>query len=65
MAKKVKSGCDCCGCVFLDDWFYLILLILVGVALLCFNLGWLDAVWIAYWPLLLILIGVKELLERN
>ena len=63
MARKIKNSGGSLG--FLDDWFYSILLILIGAALLCFNLGWLEATWIAYWPLLLILIGVKEILERN
>ena len=61
MAKK--EGCNCGW--FLDDWFYSLLAILLGLVLLGVNIGWLDPNWVAYWPVLLILIGGKELIERN
>lgn len=48
-----------------NDWLYLILIILVGTALLAINLGVLDKAWISYWPILLIVIGIKEILERR
>ncbi|MFA5270433.1 MAG: DUF5668 domain-containing protein [Patescibacteria group bacterium] len=63
MAKKSDNGCNCGW--FMDDWFYSLLAILVGLAWLGLNMGWLDASWIDYWPVLLILVGGKELIERN
>jgi len=48
-----------------NDWLYLVLIILVGTTLLAINLGALDKVWISYWPMLLIIIGIKEILERR
>jgi hypothetical protein len=61
MAKKEGCGCGW----FLDDWFYSLLAILLGLVLLGVNLGWMDPSWVKYWPVLLILIGGKELIERN
>lgn len=48
-----------------DDWFYLVLVILIGIILLFINLELLSSDWIAYWPALLIVVGVKEILERD
>lgn len=64
MAKKTGVHKDAYshGC---DDWFYLVLVILIGIILLFINLGFLSSEWIAYWPALLIVVGVKEILERN
>jgi len=63
MAKKNSNTCGCGW--FMDDWFYSLIAILIGFALLGVNLGWLETAWLDYWPVLLILIGGKELLERN
>lgn len=63
MAKRNDGSCGCGW--FLDDWFYALLAILLGLVLLGVNLGWLDPTWVSYWPVLLILAGGKELLERN
>ena len=48
-----------------DDWFYTLLLILVGVVLLVVNLGFISSQILAYWPVLLILIALKEMLDRK
>jgi len=48
-----------------NDWLYLILIILTGAVLLGINLGVLEKTWIAYWPVLLIIVGIKEILERR
>ena len=61
--KSDRCPCPCCG--FAGDWFYCILIILVGAAILGVNLGWISGVWLAYWPAVLVVIGVKELLEDN
>lgn len=49
----------------LDDWFYAILLLVIGLLLLMINLGWVSAGLIAYWPVILVIIGLKEILERH
>ena len=48
-----------------DDWFYVLLVFLIGFVLLGINLGFLSSYWLAYWPMLLIAIAMKELLERR
>lgn len=50
---------------FLDEWFYQVLLMLLGVMLLVVNLGYVSEVYLGYWPLLLIVTAVKEMMERN
>lgn len=64
MAKRMEEHKCVCSCVG-DNWFYLALMILIGIVLLLINLGLLTSDWIAYWPTLLIIIGVKEIVERN
>jgi len=64
MAKKTREYKNIHSHIC-DDWFYLVLVILIGIILLFINLGLLSSEWIAYWPALLIVIGVKEILERN
>lgn len=64
MAKKTGENKCTCSC-FLDDWFYLVLVILIGIIILSINLGLLSSEYIAYWPVLLIIAGVKEILERD
>lgn len=65
MAKSTKIGGKSVFSWFLDDWFYAILLILAGVVLLGVNLGLVSTIWITYWPVVLIVIGIKELLEQG
>ncbi len=64
MDKKTENHKCACSCVF-GDWFYLVLIILIGIILLFINLGLLTSDFIAYWPALLIVVGVKEILERD
>jgi len=55
---------SCCGNPF-NDWFYAILLLILGLLLLMINLGFVSTDLISYWPVLLIVVGLKELLERH
>ena len=48
-----------------DDWFYLLLLVLVGLILLIVNLGYLSSQIYIYWPILLIIIALKEIMDRR
>jgi len=48
-----------------DDWFYLLLLVLVGLVLLATNLGFISGYILAYWPVLLIVIALKEIIDRR
>ena len=64
MAKKMNDHKCACSCMY-DNWFYLVLMILIGIVLLLINLGLLSSDLIAYWPTLLIVVGIKEILERN
>jgi len=50
---------------FLNEWFYQVLLMLLGIALLAVNLGYISEVYISYWPLLLVVTAVKEMMEHN
>ena len=50
---------------FLDEWFYQVLLMLFGVLLLATNLGYINEMYLGYWPLLLIVTAIKEMMERN
>lgn len=54
-----------CGLHLFDDWFYVVLVLLVGFGILGINLGFISITWLAYWPLLLIAVALKELLERR
>jgi hypothetical protein len=42
-----------------------LIMLLVGVALLAINLGWLPSAWLAYWPVILIVMAFKEMLQNN
>ncbi|MFH1088576.1 MAG: DUF5668 domain-containing protein [Patescibacteria group bacterium] len=53
------------GMSIFNDWFYLLLLVLVGFILLGTNLGFLSMQVLVYWPVLLIVIALKELLDRH
>lgn len=48
-----------------DDWFYVLLLVLIGFVLLGVNLGMITGQIIAYWPVLLIIVALKEIIERR
>lgn len=39
-----------------------LLLILVGIVVLLVNMGFLSYTWIAYWPVLLIVLGLAKIL---
>lgn len=47
------------------DLFDQLILLLVGVAILMINLGFLPHAWLAYWPVLLIVVALKEMLQSN
>lgn len=53
------------GLNLFNDWFYLLLLVLVGFILLGTNLGFLPVYVLAYWPVLLIVIALKEIVDRQ
>ncbi|MFH0912565.1 MAG: hypothetical protein V1807_02835 [Patescibacteria group bacterium] len=59
----MKDGKSCMH--IFDDWFYILLLLLVGFVLLGVNLGLVGGYIINFWPILLILIALKELLDRR
>lgn len=48
-----------------DDWFYILLILVIGLVILAVNLGFISSTILTYWPILLIIIGLKELLDRN
>ena len=60
MARNDKS----CLHIF-DDWFYTLIIVLLGIVILGVNLGFLNSQILAYWPLLLIVIALKEIIERR
>lgn len=60
MSKK-DSSCTW----FLDEWFYQVVLILIGIVVLAVNLGYVSQIWLSYWPVLLIVTAVKEMMERK
>jgi hypothetical protein len=41
------------------------ILLLVGIVLLLVNLGLIDPQLIAFWPLVLVIIAIKEILQSN
>jgi len=47
------------------DLFDQLLLLLVGVVILLINLGFLSHLWLAYWPLVLIAIALKQMLQSK
>lgn len=49
-----------------SDLLNQLLVILVGAALLLVNIGWMDASVLAYWPVILLIIGIRALMHgRN
>ncbi len=48
-----------------DGWFIPLLMLLVGVVILLVNVNVLDRVWLAYWPLLLIVLGLLKLMRSK
>jgi hypothetical protein len=62
----MAKGNDCkCGMSLFHDWFYVVLIFLIGFVFLGVNLGFLSASLLAYWPILLIAIAVKEMIEHR
>lgn len=47
------------------DWFYMLIILLVGFLLLGINLGFISYSLFAYWPAILIVVAFKELLEMK
>ena len=47
------------------DWFYTLIILLIGFFLLGMNLGFIDSGLFAYWPVILIVVALKELLDRK
>lgn len=47
------------------DLFDQLVILLVGVVLLMVNLGYLPHAWLAYWPVILIVAALKEMLQSN
>ena len=45
------------------DFTEKLILLLVGVVLLLINLGYLSYSWLAYWPILLVVLVLKAFLE--
>ncbi len=54
-----------CSCWSTHDLLNQLTLILVGVVLLMVNTGYLDREIIAYWPLLLVVWGLREVLSHR
>ncbi len=49
-----------------SDLLNQLIVVLLGAVLLLVNFGWLDASIIAYWPIILVIIGIRALLHgRN
>lgn len=47
------------------DLFDQLVLLLIGVVILMINLGYLPHAWLAYWPVILIVVALKEMLQNN
>lgn len=53
----------------LGEWFdpsdllNQLIVILVGVILFLINFGWLDADILVYWPLILVIIGIRAMMH--
>lgn len=45
------------------DFTEKLILIFVGVVILLINLGFVSYEWVAYWPILVIIVGLKAFLE--
>lgn len=45
------------------DFMEKLLILLVGIVLLLINLGFMSYEWMAYWPLILIVLVLKAFLE--
>ncbi|MFH0905112.1 MAG: DUF5668 domain-containing protein [bacterium] len=61
-----KDDHMCGGGIFCGlDFFDKLLVVFVGVILLLVNVGLLSVAWLAYWPLILIIIGLKGFLGER
>ena len=47
------------------DMFDQLILLVVGVGVLLVNLELVDRTWLAYWPVFLILIAFKEIMQNR
>ena len=47
------------------DMFDQLILLVVGVVVLLINLGLVDRVLLAYWPVLLVLVAFKEIMQNR
>lgn len=47
------------------DLFDQLILLVIGVVVLLVNLGFLDRAWLAYWPVLLVLVAFKEIMQNR
>ncbi len=47
------------------DMFDQLILLVIGVVVLFVNLGFLDRTWLAYWPVLLVLVAFKEIMQNR
>lgn len=47
------------------DLFDQLLLLLIGIVILLVNLGMLSVEWLAYWPIMLIIVALKEMLQNK
>lgn len=65
--KKEMDGHSCLGEWFdASDLLNQLIVVLVGIVLLLVNFGWLDSSFLSYWPLILIIVGLRALMHgRN
>jgi len=49
---------------FQFDFVDQMLVLLIGLMVLAANLGWISPVWVAYWPVVLIVIVLKEMMHK-
>ena len=47
------------------DLFDQLLLLLIGIVILLVNLEMLSISWLAYWPIVLIVVALKEMLQSK
>ena len=67
MKKNTTSSnhMDYCNCWSTHDLLNQLTIILVGVVLLLVNTGYLDRGILAYWPLILVVWGLREIMTHR